>query len=197
MIRCVVVTPPAGEPVTVAEAKLWLRLDADETADDGVVAALIPTARQRLEEAYGRAFIRQTFDAYLSDTPCEDYISLPRAPLVSVTSVKGFSSTDLTDTGGTAMNSTGYYVDTATEPGRVVLLGSDAWPTGTRAANPLIVRFVAGESTSAGGVQDRAKTEILQLVARLYEHRGDEAEYQQVLADYPPMPSDLALPEWG
>jgi uncharacterized phiE125 gp8 family phage protein len=197
VIRCVAVSPSTDEPVSVSEAKLWIKLDSTETVDDDIVSSLITTARTRIEECSARAFIKNTFDAYLDETPCEDELRLPRAPLVSVTSVKGFSSTDLTDTGGTAMNSTGYYVDTASEPGRVVLLGSDAWPTGTRPANALIVRFVAGESTSSTGVQDRAKTAIKQLVAKLYEHRGDELEQQRILDEYETAPNDLSLPEWG
>lgn len=197
MIRCVAVSPSTDEPVTVAEAKLWIKLDSTETADDNVVSSLITTARTRIEECSARSFIKNTFDAYLDRTPCEQEVRLPRAPLVSVTSVTGFSNLDLTDTGGTAMSTSGYYVDTASEPGRVVLTGASAWPTGTRRANAMIIRFVAGESTSAAGVQERAKTEIKQLVAKLYEHRGDELEQQQILDEYETAPNDLSLPEWG
>lgn len=197
MIRCVTVTPSTSEPVTVAEAKLWLRVDSTETVDDDLVTGLIVTARTRVEECYGRAFMKQTFDAYLDDVPCEDEIRLPRAPLVSVTSIKGFATTDLTDTDGTAMSSSGYYVDVASEPGKVALTGILPWPTATRYTNPIIIRFVAGESTSSTGIQERAKTDIKQLVAKLYEHRGDEAEYQRILLDYEHTPTDLSLPEWG
>ncbi len=197
MIRCVAVSPSTDEPVSVTEVKLWLKVDSTETADDDVVSALITTARTRIEERHARSFIKNTFDAYLDETPCEEEIRLPRAPLVSVTSVKGFTLDELTDTGGTAMSASGYYVDTASEPGRIVLTGSGAWPTGTRPANALIVRFVAGESSGSSGVQERAKTEIKQLVAKLYEHRGDELETQKVLQDYDAWPSDLSLPEWG
>lgn len=198
MIRCVLVpSSSTEEPVSVADAKLWLKVDTTETVDDDVVSSLILTARTKIEERDARSFIKNTFDAFLDCTPREQEIRLPRAPLVSVTSVTGFSNLDLTDTGGTAMSTSGYYVDTASEPGRVVLTGASAWPTSTRRANALIVRFIAGESSGSSGVQDRAKTEIKQLVAKLYEHRGDELETQKILQEYENAPTDLSLPEWG
>jgi uncharacterized phiE125 gp8 family phage protein len=197
VIRCVVVTPSTQEPVSLADVKLWIKVDSTETADDDVVSTLLATARARIEECSGRAFIKNTFDAYLDCTPREQEIRLPRAPLVSVTSVTGFSNLDLSDTGGTAMSTSGYYVDTASEPGRIVLTGASAWPTSTRRANALIIRFIAGESSGSSGVQDRAKTEIKQLVAKLYEHRGDELETQKILQEYESAPTDLSLPEWG
>lgn len=197
MMRCVLVpTTSTDEPVSLTELKLWLRVDSTETVDDDLVSALNTAARTRIEECHGRSFLKQTFDAY-PECLDDDGVRLPRAPLVSVTSIKGFSLDELTDTGGTAMSSSGYYVDTVSEPGRVYQTGAIAWPTATRYGNPYVIRFVAGESTGSSGVQDRAKVEIKQLVAKLYEHRGDELEQQKILTDYEYAPTDLSLPEWG
>ena len=41
------ITPPAVEPVVLADAKLFLRLDT--AADDAMVTALIVAARRRVE----------------------------------------------------------------------------------------------------------------------------------------------------
>jgi uncharacterized phiE125 gp8 family phage protein len=193
----VLVTGTTFEPVTRSETKLWLKVDEDETADDALIDALLTTARQRWEQRAERSCLKQTFDYVLDEEPCENEILLPRSPLVSVTSVKGYANTDLTDTGGVTMNSSGYYVDTAHEPGRVVLLGSASWPSATRNANAFIVRFTAGYSSQSSGVPEQAKTEIKQLVAALYEHRGDQAAMQEILTEFDKRPSDLELPEWG
>lgn len=200
MIRVRVYEPAAGEPVSLSDAKQWLRLDGDETDDDGVVYALVRTARARVEELRRRSHLVQTFDAYYdrSDLPsCGSPLPLPRNPVVSVVSIRGFGSSEATDTGGTAMTTSDYYVDVASEPGRVVPVNWAAWPTATRDVNALVVRFTAGYSTASEGVPERLKTEVKQLVTKLYEHRGDEAEMAAILADYDNQPSDDDLPEWG
>lgn len=200
MIRVKVYTASTEEPVSILEVKQWLRLEEDEVTDDPVVEALIATARGRIEERHKRAYMRQTFDAYLD--ACEipyhgDPIEMPRSPLVSVSSIRYFGSSEISDTGGTSVSTTGFYVDTAREPGRIVPAQGVAYPTPTRDTNALIVRFEAGYSTSSTGIPDQAKTEIKQLVAKLYEHRGDEPALAAVLMDYDQQPSDFDLPEWG
>lgn len=192
----VVVTPSTAEPITRSEVKLWLKVEEDETADDGLIDGLITMARQRFEERRRRALLKQTFDYALDETPCAEIV-LPRSPLISVTSIKGFSSTDLTDTGGTAMSTSGFYVDTAHVPGRVVPTGSFSYPSATRTINAVIVRFTAGYSTSSTGVPEAAKVELKQLVAGLYEHRGDSAAMADVLDRFDQEPSDFDLPDWG
>lgn len=188
------VTASTGEPVTRTEAKLWLRLDEHEVAEDGLIDSLISMARQRLEESKQRSFLTQTFDQY-EDAALDDGcpVRLERAPLVSVTSIKGYQSSEATDTGGTAMSTSGFYVDTAHEFGRVMPLSAFTYPTATREINPVIIRFTAGYSTSSTGVPETVKAEVKQLVARLYEHRGDELGMKRVLDDV----TDLDLPSWG
>jgi uncharacterized phiE125 gp8 family phage protein len=188
------VTPSTAEPVSRTEAKLWLRLDEHEVAEDPLVDSLITRARQHLEERKQRSFLIQTFDYYL-DEPLDDGcpVSIPKAPLVSVTSIRGFASTDDSDSGGTAMSTSGYYVDTAHEFGRVQPLSAFTFPTATRDINPVIIRFTAGYSSGSSGVPESAKDEIKQLVARLYEHRGDEAEIARAMDDV----TELDLPTWG
>jgi uncharacterized phiE125 gp8 family phage protein len=188
------VTAATGEPVTRTEAKLWLRLDEHDVAEDVLVDSLITRARTRWEEAKQRAALVQTFDYYLDD-PLDHGcpVDIPKAPLVSVTSIRGFATTDASDSGGTAMSTSGYYVDTAHEFGRVAPLSGFTYPTATREINPIVIRFTAGYSTSSTGVPESAKTEIKQLVARLYEHRGDEGEMARVLDEV----TETDLPSWG
>ena len=52
-------SPPSAEPLSLAEAKLHLRVGADITEDDGLIAALIVTARQQAEHRTGRALVSQ------------------------------------------------------------------------------------------------------------------------------------------
>ena len=49
------VTPPAEEPVSLAEARLHLRVDF--TDDDALITSLIAAARQAAETLTGRQFV--------------------------------------------------------------------------------------------------------------------------------------------
>jgi uncharacterized phiE125 gp8 family phage protein len=188
------VTASTAEPVTRTEAKLWLRLDEHDVAEDALVDSLIARARQRWEEVKQRAAMVQTFDYYLDAEPEDSCpVQIPKAPLVSVDSIRAFGSDEATDTGGTAMSTSGYYVDTAHEFGRVMPLSAFSYPSASREINPVIIRFTAGYSSGSSGVPESAKDEIKQLVARMYEHRGDEGEMVRVLRDV----TDLDLPSWG
>jgi uncharacterized phiE125 gp8 family phage protein len=192
------VTGTTAEPVTRTEAKLWLRRDEHDVSEDALIDSLIGKARQAWEDRTQRAALTQTFDYYLDAEPDEGCpISIPKAPLVSVTAITGFATTDASDTGGTAMSTSGYYVDTASEFGRVHPVSGFTYPTATREINPVIIRFTAGYSSGSSGVPDTVKTEIKQLVARLYEHRGDELEQAKLLESYGVIPTELDLPTWG
>jgi len=194
-MRLKLITAASEEPVTLAEAKAWLRVDEHEVGEDALITSLVARARARFESMTQRSCLQQTFDLYLDVMPTDGAIEIPKAPLVSVTSIKGFSSTESTDTGGTAMTTSDFYVDTATEFGRVLPVSGATYPTATREINGAIVRFVAGYSTSTTGVPDGVKAEIKGLVALLYEHRGDEPEQQRALQSYDG--GEFALPTWG
>jgi len=184
--------------VSRAEAKAWLRIEDSETAEDDLIDSLIRTARRKYEEWTQRALPQQTFDYYLDSEP-ESVIELPRSPLVSVTSIKGFTDTDATDTGGTAMSSSEYYVDVASEPGRVVAFSGFTFPTATRVVNRVIVRFVAGytSSSGSGGVPDLCETAVKKMIARGYEFRGDHSQAEIDALMHEVVGDELSLPEWG
>jgi uncharacterized phiE125 gp8 family phage protein len=198
------VTASTGEPVSVAQAKSWLRLSPSHVADDDDLSRLISAARRRFEDKTNRAALRQTFDWYLDRFPCDDEaLRPPRAPLLAVTSIKYFTDTDgVTDTGGRTMSSSEYVVDIASEPGRIVPLGSYSWPEGSRTANAGLVRFDAGYSSQSTGVPEHVQDTILSIVAYLYEHRGEELprDTDGGFALPPEIQSrleDVLLPEWG
>ncbi len=55
-----VITPPAFEPVTLQQAKQWLRVDHD--ADDALIGALIRAAREWVEHYTNTAFAQRELE---------------------------------------------------------------------------------------------------------------------------------------
>lgn len=133
------VTAPACEPITLAEAKLWLRYTASD--QDDLIVGLIVAARRHVESHTGRRLITSTWDLKLDRFPwslCP--ITLPYAPLSSVTSIKYL------DVNGTEQTwaSSNYIVDSASEPGRITPAFNACWPVTQCRMNAVTVRYVAG-----------------------------------------------------
>ncbi|NIP96558.1 MAG: hypothetical protein GWO24_25240, partial [Akkermansiaceae bacterium] len=92
-----------------------------------LILGLGKAARTLAEQVQGRALITQTWDLTLDGWPAKGYFELPRAPLQSITSIKYY---DEDDTEATVDSGT-YFVDIASEPGRVVLNSGESWPSTT------------------------------------------------------------------
>ncbi|HEY0266837.1 MAG TPA: head-tail connector protein, partial [Rhizomicrobium sp.] len=85
-------TPPAIEPVSLDQAKAWLRVESGGD-EDALIAALIPAARARAEWHTGRAFVTQHWTLWL-DSVGDGCIALPLPPLVGVESVTLYAADD-------------------------------------------------------------------------------------------------------
>lgn len=137
----ITVTPPAVEPVTLAEAREWVRLESDDTANTNVLTLLIQAMREYAENLTGRAFVQRTLQLNLDGWPYCGEIELPCPPLVSVTSVKYTDQDEVLQT----LDSTLYQVDDVCEPGRIVQAWSAAaWPVAIAIPNSVRVLYVAG-----------------------------------------------------
>ncbi len=138
------VTEPEFEPVSRAEAKRWLRIDADDTAHDLVVDMLVKAMREDAENITGRAFISRQLRMYLSDWPWDsEYgvkIVLPHPPLISVDSFQYVDTDGATQTLAVA----DYVVHDEYEPGFIIPAWNVTWPTIRKVPNALQILFTAG-----------------------------------------------------
>ncbi|SIO60154.1 phage conserved hypothetical protein, phiE125 gp8 family [Singulisphaera sp. GP187] len=66
-MRLTLVTPPAEEPVSLVEAKLYLRIDIDE--EDALVSSLVTAARVYCENYLRQALVTQTWRLDLDSFP--------------------------------------------------------------------------------------------------------------------------------
>jgi uncharacterized phiE125 gp8 family phage protein len=158
-------TPPAAEPVTLAEAKAHLKLDtADE---DDLVAALITAARARAEWRTGRALLTQSWTLWLDTWPCAG-IEIPLPPLQSVTRLTVYAPDDTPR----LLDPSTYQVDASSAPARLRLKENVSPPTDLRPMNAIELVFTAGYG-GADAVPAPLKQAILQIVADLHTNRGD------------------------
>lgn len=174
-----VITQPTVEPVTLAEAKLHLRVETDD--EDGLIASCISAARGQCEHILERAVARQTVTLSIDEFPA-DGIRLPMSPVVQIDSV------EYVDTDGTTqtMAPADYYLDDAQSPNW--LLPADRWPSARTEANAVRVTYQVGFETCPAEI----RSWILLKVGSLYQHR--EAD-----SDKPAQPSpfvDGLLDRW-
>lgn len=160
-----VITPPASEPVTLAEVKAQLRIDAADTDYDSILTPLITASREWCEGYQNRAYTAQTLEIALDNWPdCE--FKLKRPPLQSVSSIK-YTDTDSVETTWAAAN---YIVNDYQEPARIVRAYNVSWPTATLTpVNGIKVRYVAG-CADAADVPERAKQAIIMLTAHYFDN---------------------------
>lgn len=158
------ITAPATEPVTLAEAKLHLRVDASD--EDTLITSLISVARHECENRTGRALITQTWE--LTRDCFADEMELPQPPLQSVSSVKYFDTSEVEQT----LASSVYRVDSYSQPGRVTLAYEETWPDiALEYPNAVAIRYVAGYGAAASSVPPPLKQWMLLHIGHWYANR--------------------------
>lgn len=160
------ITAPASEPVTLAEAKLHLRVETGVTDDDAWITATIQAARERAEHITNRAFITQTWELALDAFPAAE-IKLPKPPLASITSVSYTDSAGVDQT----LSNTLYTPDLYSTPGWLLPAYGTSWPATRASANAVRVRYVAGYGAAAA-VPQGIKNWMLLVIGQLYAERG-------------------------
>lgn len=153
-----VITPPT-EPVTLADARLHLRVT--DTSEDTLIASLTTAAREYCEHYLQRSIGSQTLELALDEFP-EGAIELEHGPCISITSIKYI------DTAGVEQTLAGaaYTLDDYSHKSWAVRAYGTEWPDTLEAANVVKARYVAG---LAGTGTERAA--MLLMLAQLYENR--------------------------
>lgn len=154
-------TGSAGEPVSLAEMKLTLRLDGD--AEDALVGRLLTTARLHVSAVTGRALLTETWRLALDTVPRDRVVRLPVSPLVAVTALRALGD----DGAATDWPTTGLVL--AKSPALIVL------PEGVVAADRraqlgIEVDYEAGYG-AATDVPADLKQAVAMLVGHWFEHR--------------------------
>lgn len=166
------ITAPAAEPLTLAEVKNFCQVEADVTADDTLLqAVLLPAARQACEHLTGRALITQEWRRTLDSFGCGP-IELEHAPLASVQSVQYMDSAGAWQTASPDV----YTVDTASLPGRVALAFGQVWPQVQYQIASVRINYTAGYGAAGSAVPEGLRHWMLMRIRGMYELRGESVE---------------------
>jgi uncharacterized phiE125 gp8 family phage protein len=168
-------TPPASEPISLSEAKLYLRVDT--SADDALIAALITAARESVELYTSRALVTQTVTQKLDCFPSFGF-RLAVHPVASITSIvyKDSNGSDQT------LSDTVYMLDNYDLPNAVVLKANQMFPTTYLEDNAVTVTFVAGEA--AASVPKAILQAIYLTLTDFYENRTNYVKRLPTAAEY-------------
>jgi uncharacterized phiE125 gp8 family phage protein len=183
------------EPISLEEAKLYLRVDNDD--EDSIITSMITSVREKVESLLWRPLISQTWKLYFDNlNDSEDaailaqqnaIISINKCPIQAIDSIQYVDSNGETQT----WSSGNYQVDLISEPCRVRLIAMPPMKADTM--NALWFNFTAGYSDN-----DNIPKKILQamymLLGHYYEHR--ETVIVGVNSSELPMAVDYLLEEF-
>ena len=169
-------TPPAVEPVTLAEMRAHLRLGV--TSEEDLLAALIKAARQTLEAEIGLCLINQTWRLHFDGWPRDGLVLIPKFPVREVVAVTAYQP----DGEPVAIPAGALRLNATSRPARLCLASRGA---DIARLHDLEVDFLAGYGDTGTDVPDALKHAILSLVAHWYEFRGAVAPDSQPVS-FPP-----------
>ncbi len=190
------VSAPAVEPITLAQAKEWLRVDAGDSSQDSTLSDLITGAREVAELKTGRQLITATWNQTLDRFPglmdsvagggggggayqyatVNDWywtgndprtIRLLRSPLQAVVSLKYLDTTNVVQTVDPSL----YLVDGVSDPARITPAYGQIWPVARYQNAAVTVQFTSGYGADGSAVPSRIKQAIRLLIGWDYENR--------------------------
>jgi uncharacterized phiE125 gp8 family phage protein len=159
----ILLTPPAVEPISLAEAKAFLRVEHGD--DDDVITALIAGARIYVEAQTRRALITQTWRLTRDAWPQAGKIAVRPMPLQSLDAVR------VHDGQGAPreVDVEAFVVDTA---GGCLVFAPWALPQPARTAAGIELDVTLGYGDTAVEVPEPLRQAIRLLVGHWYENRG-------------------------
>ena len=164
-MAAVLLVPPAREPLTLADAKAYLRVEHDD--DDDLVATLTSSARAEVEARTRRALLTQRWRVVLDAWPADGRIVVNPSPVREVVAARGYDESGRP----AALDTQIFVVDPAAAPG-IVSLPPWAAPMPGRMAAGIEIDIECGYGDTAADVPPPLVEAVRLLLAHAYEHRG-------------------------
>lgn len=161
-----ITTGPIVEPISLSEVKSWAKIDGAE--EDNIILDMIQAVRESAENWLGRALLEQTITLVMDYWPDVGYIELPRPPLLSVNSYMILGEDD----SESEYDSDNYYIDTISEPGRLIICQGATLPVNyDRDYAGHKITYKAGYGDETTDVPAQIRQGLLMWIASLYENR--------------------------
>ncbi|MGE0339003.1 MAG: head-tail connector protein [Xanthobacteraceae bacterium] len=163
-MAAILLEPPASEPLSLFDAKTYLRVDHEH--EDALIAAMIAAARMQAETWTRRALITQSWRVVLDRWPPSGVIATPVSPLRSVLAAR------LRDPAGETqpLDTDVFIANTASSPGMIAFdAGRVIHPTKPFAGIEIDIEAGYGDPADVPAPLVQA---IRLLLARAYEYRG-------------------------
>ena len=198
-----VVVPASGEQITLAEAKLHLRIDDDGSSppghpDDAMILALITAAREWCEGYSGLSLAPQTlalgsgafghsslwmpcscyrYSVDGSAQPYNAYVELPLGPVSSIVEVSYLDGAGLSQ----VMSAADYVLDDFSRPARLYAAFGTTWPTTQGGPNSAQVTYRAGydllgDSPNPNPIPLSIVQAMKLVLGHLYENRENTTD---------------------
>lgn len=167
----VTVTPPAAEPISLEQAKQYLRIDEADAGFDIEFAFHVAGARDRVETITNTRLIDQTVD--LRGDSFADLARLPIGPITSVVSVTYRNQEGEQTLGPDDVELAGAGLDQSIAP------VSGTWPA---SSGPVMVRAIVGYGADGSAMPPSVKIAMLQQVRALFE--GSNADIETWLVNH-------------
>jgi uncharacterized phiE125 gp8 family phage protein len=157
----ILLAAPAAEPLTLAEAKAYLRVEHAD--DDALIAALIAGARGHVEARTRRGLITQGWRIVRDGWPADGRVAAPLAPLRQVTAARVYDPDGLAH----ALDLQAFIVEPETI---AVVPWSIAQPG--RIAAGIEIDVTVGYGPAAADIPEPLRQAVRLLLAHWYENRG-------------------------
>lgn len=164
-MAAILLAGPLVEPLTLAEAKAFLRVEHDE--DDALITTLIAAARAAIEARTGRALMSQSWRMVLDSWPAEGRIAVTPAPLRAIAAVRVYGDDGLAQ----ELDAGSFVSNTAAAPGVIGFIPWNVVAPG-RAVAGIEIDVTCGYGDAAADVPAPLRQAVRLLLAHFYEYRG-------------------------
>lgn len=182
----VVSSANATLPITLTEAKLYLKVDT--SADDDLITHLITAAKTAAENYLDRYLYNTTITEYFDGFPAIAANNSAAELYLSVGGVSSVTSITYTDTDGNTgqtFSSSSYTVDTNWNGRTRIRLAQDAsWPNTYNEIKTVTVTYVAGYGASAGDEPASITQAIYLMLSSWYHNRQDSVRRMPTASEY-------------